>query len=299
MRRHIMRNNLCRHHHRGTLPQGIVLRGRYAVERRLARTATSAVYLAYDRYADRVCVLKFLAPTAHGPSTRAAERNFVREAKALVGLNGPFPRIYAVHDCSFGWFMVLEYIHGQTLEQILAAGRPKLVDGLVIADQIVAALDYLHNQKPTLVYGDLHPRNVIVRPKGEVILIDLGLTHIEGSKPLDLRGLGVPGYASPEQQAGFLLDRRSDYFALGVLLDELLDRNELSPVLQQTIDQLQSYRPDDRGDDLDCLRDAINDMLQPVVLPNTPSRLDDFLHFFVGSLIMVTVLLLVTLFLLL
>ncbi len=211
----------------GDLPVGMTLRRRYVLLRRIARTAMSAVYLARDLEHDRLCVIKRLAPTERAPAYEGCLRAFRREAAVLRELAGPFPQLYALHRDGFGWYTVLEYIPGPTLAQLVADGRPAHTEGLRIAEGLIAALAALHEHQPPLVYGDLHPRNVIVQPEGAIVLIDMGLARPAGSNPQELRGVGVPAYASPEQVGGLPLDTRSDLFSLAVLLDELLDREQL------------------------------------------------------------------------
>lgn len=222
------------------LPAGMMLRRRYVLLRRIARTAMSAVYLARDREHDRLCVVKRLAPTERAPAYEGCLRAFCREAVLLRELAGPFPQLYALHYDGFGWYSVLEYIPGPTLAQMLTDGPPPLAEGLRIAEGLIAALAALHERQPALVYGDLHPRNVIVHPDGAIVLIDLGLTRSAGSDPPELRGVGVPAYASPEQIGGLPLDTRSDLFSLAVLLEELLDGEHLPQGLRTALELAQA-----------------------------------------------------------
>lgn len=218
-----------------TLPEGMTLRRRYRLVRLISRTAMSAVYLAHDLECDRLCVIKRLAPTERAPSPKGCERAFLREAAVLRALRGAFPELYGLYRDGFGWYMALEYIHGVTLEQVLAAGRPAAWDGLRIADGVLAALGELHGRRPALVYGDLHPRNVMIRPGGEVVLVDMGLARQTGADPPELRRVGTPGYASPEQEAGLPLDERSDIYSLAVLLGDLLEESSLPSELREVL----------------------------------------------------------------
>jgi len=224
----------------GDLPVGMTLHRRYVLLRRIARTAMSAVYLARDLAHDRLCVVKRLAPTERAPAYAGCLQAFCREAAVLRTLAGPFPRLYGLHRDAFGWYTVLEYIPGPTLAQLVATGRPAQAEALRIAEGLIAALAALHERQPPLVYGDLHPRNVIVQPEGAVVLIDMGLARPAGSDPPELRGVGVPAYASPEQIGGLPLDPRSDLFSLAVLLEELLDREHLPERLRTALELAQA-----------------------------------------------------------
>lgn len=224
----------------GDLPAGMTLRRRYVLLRRIARTAMSAVYLAHDLEHDRLCVVKRLAPTERAPAYAGCLRAFRREAAVLHALTGPFPQLYGLHRDGFGWYTVLEYIPGPTLAQMLTDGTPSLTEALHIAEGLIAALAALHERQPPLVYGDLHPRNVIVQPAGAIVLIDMGLARPAGSDPPELRGVGVPAYASPEQIGGLPLDIRSDLFSLAVLLEELLDQEHLPEGLRTALELAQA-----------------------------------------------------------
>lgn len=224
----------------GDLPVGMTLHRRYVLLRRIARTAMSAVYLARDLAHDRLCVVKRLAPTERAPAYAGCLRAFCREVVVLRTLAGPFPQLYDLQRDAFGWYSVLEYIPGPTLAQILTDGTPPLAEALRIAESLIAALAALHERQPPLVYGDLHPRNVIVQPEGAIVLIDMGLARPAGSDPPELRGVGVPAYASPEQIGGLPLDPRSDLFSLAVLLEELLDREHIPEGLRTALELAQA-----------------------------------------------------------
>lgn len=208
------------------LPPGTIVAQRYWVQRRVARTAMSAVYHARDLRTATVCIVKCLASTASGLPPEPARRAFHREAHILATLRGPFPTLLAFGREAFGWYCVQEYIPGVTLEEVLVAGRLSAERGLIIAEALIHALAEVHRQG--FIYGDLHPRNVIVRPDSSVVLIDMGLARPIGTDPPELRGVGTPGYAPPEQAAGRPLDESADIYALGVVLSELLDEGWLS-----------------------------------------------------------------------
>jgi serine/threonine-protein kinase len=149
---------------------------------------------------------------------------FRREAQSAAGLN--HPNIVGVYD----WgeeddtsFIVMEYVQGQTLREILTEyGRLAPMDAARIAADIADALSFAHAHG--VVHRDVKPGNVLITPQGQVKVTDFGIARAEASEPLTKTGavLGTATYFSPEQAQGFTLDGRSDVYALGVVLYEML-----------------------------------------------------------------------------
>jgi serine/threonine-protein kinase len=180
------------------------------------------VYLARDRLLDRDVAVKVLLPQfASDPIN--VER-FRREAQAAAGLN--HPHIVAVYD----WgeedgtsFIVMEYVAGQTLREILQSYGPlNPMDAARIAAEIADALSFAHSHG--VVHRDVKPGNVLVTPQGQVKVTDFGIARADTSEPLTKSGavLGTATYFSPEQAQGLPLDGRSDVYALGVVLYEMV-----------------------------------------------------------------------------
>ncbi len=221
-----------------TLPPGTLLGERFLLERRLARTAMSAVYKAYDALDDTPCIVKCLAPTPRGPSPAVARDAFIREACILARLNGPFPSLIWLECDSFGWYLVETCFEGPTLAQILAGGQPSLATGLAVAAGLVEAVAVIH--RAGLIHADLHPGIIIVQDENQVNVIDLGLARPIGVSLPELQGVGVPGYAPPEQITGEPLDESADVYALSVVLTELLDLSQLPAYLRVVLDEAQA-----------------------------------------------------------
>lgn len=218
-------------------PRGEVVANRFTIACRLARTAHSIVDLAYDRQQQPV-VIKRLAPTGRGLSLIDAARAFRREIDIMRVLPAAgsdkwryFPRFITVGRDQHGYFYVQSYISGQTLASILAAGHPH--DALTIAINLCRVLRILHAHG--IVHGDLHPQNLIVGLHGEVAVIDFGLSRYRYQHAPELAGIGRPIYTPPEQLAGWPLDERSDFFALGWVLHDLLAGEQLPPAIQHLI----------------------------------------------------------------
>src|SRR3954465_6240258 len=199
-----------------------VFANRYELGEEIGHGGMADVYLAHDRLLDRRVAVKVLSPQFASDPTNV--ERFRREAQAAAGLN--HPHIVAVYD----WgqeddtsFIVMEYVPGQTLRQIMQSyGRLGPMDAARIAADIADALSFAHAHG--VVHRDVKPGNVLVTPQGQVKVADFGIARAETGEPLTKTGavLGTATYFSPEQAQGFPLDGRSDVYALGVVLYEMV-----------------------------------------------------------------------------
>ncbi len=186
------------------------------------------VYQATDTKLDREVAIKIL-PSALAQDPERLAR-FEREAKVLASLNHPnIGQIYGVEDRA----LVMELVPGQTLSARIAAGPVPLEEALRIVAQIAEALAAAHERE--VIHRDLKPANVMVTPDGRVKVLDFGLakpfTDVSAqddtlTAAMTQAGtvLGTPGYMSPEQTRGRAVDKRTDIWALGCVLFELLTR---------------------------------------------------------------------------
>ncbi len=199
--------------------------GRYELLAELGHGAMGIVYKACDPHLDRTVAIKTLrldlglAPE-HQEDLR---RRFHREAMAAGRLN--HPNIVAIHDVlgvEGTPYIVMEYVEGQTLAQLLAAGGPLPPPQAVeLVLQACRALEYAHARG--VVHRDVKPANILVARGGEVKVSDFGIARIAGTKMTQTGTmLGSPSYMSPEQVRGVEVDGRSDLFSLGVVLYEAL-----------------------------------------------------------------------------
>lgn len=199
--------------------------------RMLGRGGMGAVYLARHRNLDRMAAIKVLPPEACGEE--AFIQRFHREARALARLS--HPGIVAVHD--FGTtadglpFLVMEYVEGASLAELLRGGRLDAAQALSIVSAICEALAYAHQQG--VIHRDIKPSNILVDRGGRVKVADFGLAKLEhpasaGGALAAMRTmtgviLGTPAYAAPEQlKAPAEADHRADIYSLGVMLYEML-----------------------------------------------------------------------------
>jgi eukaryotic-like serine/threonine-protein kinase len=200
--------------------------GRYAIRRTLGEGGMGIVYAAYDEQLDRLVALKTMSTP--GRDEPARER-FRREARSAARVNHPnVCQIYEIGESDDELFIVMELLEGEALADRLRRGpmSPSLV--VPVGLEILAALAALHARG--VVHRDLKPSNVFLTPHG-VKLLDFGLARpgeIEGSVTtaagLTRTGIvvGTPRYIAPEQVTGGPADPRSDLFAVGAVLFEML-----------------------------------------------------------------------------
>ncbi len=196
--------------------------GRYEVERELAEGGMGVVYLARQPSLERPVVLKRKRRDLAGDEE--AEERFRREALVAAGIH--HPNVVGVYDC-FTWrgepYIVCEYVDGVDAATALTkvSRFPPRIAALV-ALEIARGLEELHGR--ALVHRDLKPDNILLGRGGEVKIGDFGIAHDARSPSLTRTGvsLGTPAYMSPEQLRGERVDHRTDLFALGALLYELV-----------------------------------------------------------------------------
>lgn len=203
----------------------VVLNGRYELQRRVGRGGMAEVFLALDRLLDRPVAIKILFPEfATDPSF--VER-FKREAKSAASLT--HPNIVGVYDWGKEhgtYYIVMEYVDGQTLSDILRAeGRLAPKRAAQIAADVAAALGSAH--AAGVVHRDVKPGNVLITKTGDVKVADFGIARATTSTSEDNLTqtgsvMGTATYFSPEQAQGKAVDQRSDLYALGVVLYELV-----------------------------------------------------------------------------
>ncbi|WP_329565994.1 Stk1 family PASTA domain-containing Ser/Thr kinase [Kitasatospora sp. NBC_01266] len=204
------------------------LGGRYELGGVLGRGGMAEVYLAHDTRLGRSVAVKTLrADMARDPSFQA---RFRREAQSAASLN--HPAIVAVYDTGEDYidgisipYIVMEYVEGSTLRELLHSGRRLLPErALEMTIGVLQALEYSH--RAGIVHRDIKPANVMLTRQGNVKVMDFGIARAMGDAGMTMTQtsavIGTAQYLSPEQAKGETVDARSDLYSTGCLLYELL-----------------------------------------------------------------------------
>ncbi|MFF8942314.1 protein kinase [Streptomyces sp. NPDC014864] len=205
----------------------MVLSGRYELAEKLGQGGMGTVHRGVDRQLRRTVAVKLLSSElAHDPQSRA---RFRREAHAAAALN--HPAVATIHDVGEEPhpdgprpYLVMEYVQGATLAEVLREGPLPVADAISTACAVLDALRHSHERG--IVHRDIKPSNIMLTGPDTVKVLDFGIakafteaaTRITGSGA----AIGTPAYLSPEQISGAEVDHRADLYATGCLLHELL-----------------------------------------------------------------------------
>src|SRR5436190_4320372 len=270
------------------LSEGITLQGRYRIVRQLGQGGMGAVYEAVDERLDTIVALKETLFTEE-----KLRKQFEREARLLARLHHQaLPRVSDHFGESEGQFLVMQYIAGDDLAEMLSARNAPFPEGDVMrwADQLCDALDYLHTQDPQIIHRDIKPQNLKLTARGQVVLLDFGLAKGSAGQLTAVTTSAsifgyTPNYAPLEQVQGMGTDSRSDIYALAATLfhlvtnvkppdalsrasaivngqdDPLLAANEVCPevgvALSNVLAKSMSQKRDDRFANASDMRDAL------------------------------------------
>jgi serine/threonine-protein kinase len=188
----------------------------------------AAVYDAVDtRISRRVAIKEMSDSSITNPADRQqALAQFEQEAWMLAQLEHPnLPKVTDVFSSGGKQYLVMDYVDGNTLEKILQSAHGTLPEEQVIAwaAQLCDVLSYLHSRTPAIIFRDLKPSNIMINRNGQVKLIDFGIARLfKPGQAHDTMALGTLGYSAPEQHGSAQSDARTDIYALGVTLHELL-----------------------------------------------------------------------------
>lgn len=201
----------------------------------LGQGGMGAVYKARQRHLDRMVALKILPPTRQDP---AFSERFEREAKALAKLNHPnIVTLYEFGQADGFFYLLMEFVDGMNLGQVLRAGKLSPEEALAIVPHICDALQYAHDRG--IVHRDIKPENILLGKEGAVKIADFGVAKIVAGSLVEPtpgtsaqvqpelteagRVLGTPRYMAPEQASSPLqVDHRADIYSLGVVFYQML-----------------------------------------------------------------------------
>lgn len=244
------------------LAPGAMLKERYEILRLIKGGGMSWVYQAREHRRDathRLWALKELRMDSDDRHSLAEARQmFEQEARLLVQLSHPnLPRVAAYFAEGERSYLVIEFIHGETLQARLGQARAPMLEGQVIlwATQVCDVLDYLHTRQPSIIFRDIKPGNIMVTPSGQIKLIDFGIARTyKAGKQRDTITMGSENYAAPEQWGLGQTDPRSDIYSLGATLYHLLANEPPLP----------SYVPGERAS-LAQLNPSVSERMNQIV----------------------------------
>lgn len=239
--------------------------GRYRIEALLGTGAMGEVYRAHDPAIDRLVAIKVVRPelVAGSGGAQLLER-FRREARAAG--RRFHPNIVAIWD--FGDdngtpFLVMELVEGQSLDQLIKSTGPLAQERCVaIITQVLSALGFAHASG--IVHRDIKPSNIMVLPGDQVKVADFGIARLEASE-FTIVGdlLGTPAYMAPEQLSGGPIDHRTDLFATGVILFEML--TGVKPFRGKSITEIMSFMEKRGPEDIRVLNPAVPEAMKRVI----------------------------------
>lgn len=281
----------------GLLPQDSLLNKRYRILKLAGTGGMGAVYKAEDtQFGDRPVAIKEMRQSSLSPQElEIATEQFKVEANMLARLQHPsLPRIYAHFLEGNRWYLVMDFIDGETLDERLrrTPGRklapPEVLD---VGIQLCRVLDYLHKRHLPVVFRDLKPSNVMLTPERHLYLIDFGIARIfKPGQAKDTKAYGSIGYSAPEQFDREQTTAQADIYSLGITLHEMLSGNipsltpfhlprlsfpgqpaleRLAALIAQMIEMDKNKRPESMEkvrQELESIRDALK---QALYIPST------------------------------
>lgn len=259
------------------LAPNTVLQNRYLIVRSIGHGGMGAVYLARDQRLGHTVALKETFFTEE-----RMRKAFEREARLLAHLRHPaLPKVTDHFEEDGGQFIVMEFISGDDLEMLLAQrGRPFEMERVIAwGDELLKALDYLHEQNPPILHRDIKPANLKLTPQGEIILLDFGLakgTAGQTSSVMTSRSVFgfTPNFAPLEQIQGTGTGPRSDLYSLAATLYYLMT-GVIPPDALTRITQVANGQPDSllRPDEINPeIPQAVADLLMRTMAHNRDQR---------------------------
>ena len=259
----------------------------YSIEAKLGQGGMGVVYRARDSRLARDVALKVLPASVAADSERRAR--LLREARSAAAVNhSNIAAVYDVGESEGRVYLAMELVEGATLRERLARGALPAPEATRIARAIAAGLARAHERG--IVHRDLKPENVMLGREGAVKILDFGLAKLhepdstdsalerQETQTLEGRVMGTPGYMSPEQASGRAVDARTDVYALGVVLQEMLTgglpgRDAITdPRLAAIVAKCTAVYAADRWPDARHVLDALEGWREGASAPATKAR---------------------------
>ncbi len=215
-----------------------LLQDRYRLLSRLGQGGFGSVFKAQDTlFQNNIVAIKEISLTGlQQQEILDATASFNREVQVLSDLRHPgLPKLYNYFTDAEHWYLVMDFIEGETLEryleQTIGGHFLQLIDVLRIGIQLCIVLDYMHTHHPPIIFRDLKPSNVMLIPNGSIRLIDFGIArYFKHGQFKDTMAFGSPGYAAPEQYGKAQTTPCADTYSLGALLHQMLTGNDPTEV---------------------------------------------------------------------
>ena len=205
---------------------GSVIDGKYKILNVIGKGGMSVVYLAINEAANKPWAIKEVRKDGT-KDFEVVRQGLIVETDMLKRLNHPnLPSIVDVIDTNDTFLIVMDYIEGKSLSKVIKESGAQPQEYVIEwAKQLCDVLGYLHNRKPPIIYRDMKPSNIMLKPDGNVTLIDFGTAREYKNKAMveDTTCLGTQGYAAPEQFGGHgQTDARTDIYNLGATIYHLV-----------------------------------------------------------------------------
>jgi len=247
-----------------------MLNHRYRIVEMVGQGGMGAVYKARDsKFGRKVAVKEMSQHNLSVQETEEAAERFRQEANLLARLTHPnLPSVYDYFEEGGRWYLVMDFIKGETLEEYITRTTNNILPTLEVIDigiQLTRVLGYLHTRPTPVIFRDLKPLNIMITSDKHVYLIDFGVARLfKRGKAKDTLAFGSVGYAAPEQFGKAQTTPRTDIYGLGVILHQILTGSD-----PQDNDPLFHFQP------LDFYNSALPKELSELVtyMLNTDSRM--------------------------
>lgn len=205
---------------------GSLVEGKYKILSKIGEGGMSVVYMAINEKVNKTWAIKEVRKNGT-MDLNAVTQGLTAEIDTLKKLSHPnMPSIIDVIDEDDNYIIIMDYIEGQSLNKILESeGAQSEEDVVKWAIQICDVLSYLHSQNPAIIYRDMKPHNIMLKPDGNIKIIDFGTAKTYDVDYGQTTGLGTAGYAAPEQYIDRKMgrtDARTDIYGLGITMYHLL-----------------------------------------------------------------------------